>query len=435
MPYSKPSSLLSLTLTRTKSYNMTPITHAPCSHNSSIRHMPLGQRSRSASVAGPAAGQSRRPLSISPPHASTRYFSNAVATPQNRNVFADNILKTYRLYDLDGIDIDWEYPGQVGQQGNNKSPTDSINMLEFFKDLRQKLPPGAMISAAVQDSPFAGPDGQPMKDVSAFAKVVNWITLMNYDTYGSTLISPMPFTHTWSHLTLTLARQPPGPNAPLSDGCGNSSQPNQNAVAALESWTSAGFPASQIRLGVPAYGYIVESYSRRLYTRSTSRAYSDDDSAQIQFQSLVNQGILTQYSDGSFRGSSGFTREWDTCSSTPFLRSESAGQTIPYDDNESLGIKAAWAREVKLGGLNLFDIHGDTPDHHLVRALRANFLPSPTQSTPLPSAMPSSSSAVALSPNTIPSSASEHPSSITQHSPVPLSTALPGAIVLFPDGS
>ena len=49
------------------------------------------------------------------------------------------------------------------------------------------------------------------------------------------------------------ASSTPGPNAPLSDGCGNSTQPLANAYAAVASWTSAGMPANQIPLGVPAW--------------------------------------------------------------------------------------------------------------------------------------------------------------------------------------
>lgn len=52
------------------------------------------------------------------------------------------------------------------------------------------------------------------------------------------------------------ASSTPGPNAPLSDGCGNSTQPLANAYAAVASWTSAGMPANQITLGVPAWVFL-----------------------------------------------------------------------------------------------------------------------------------------------------------------------------------
>lgn len=150
-------------------------------------HTPLHPLSCSASAAGQEAGQSLL-FPKNSPLTPTRYFSDAVASPQNRDIFINNILDVYKRYNLDGIDIDWEYPGQLGQQGNTESAADSANMLQFFKDLHQKLPPGAMISAAVQDSTFVGTDGQPMKDVSPFSDVLDWITLMNYDAYQSMLI-------------------------------------------------------------------------------------------------------------------------------------------------------------------------------------------------------------------------------------------------------
>ena len=113
-----------------------------------------------------------------------RYFSPAVATAASRKTFVTNILNVYKQFSLDGIDIDWEYPGQQGEGSNKVSPQDSANFLLFLQALRTALPAGARISAAVQDAPFAGPDGNPMKDVSAFATVLDWVNIMNYDVFG-----------------------------------------------------------------------------------------------------------------------------------------------------------------------------------------------------------------------------------------------------------
>ena len=54
--------------------------------------------------------------------------------------------------------------------------SDSANFLSFLQKLRsmdgaQKL----SISAAVYLAPFIGSDGKPMKDVSGFAKVLDYI--------------------------------------------------------------------------------------------------------------------------------------------------------------------------------------------------------------------------------------------------------------------
>jgi len=76
------------------------------------------------------------------------------------------------------------------------------------------------------------------------------------------------------------------------------------------------------------------------------------------------------FAAASFEGAGGFTRHWDACSSTPFLRSEFAEQIITFDDPRSLGLKAAWAKEAGILGVNIFDVHGDTDDWDLVDSLR-----------------------------------------------------------------
>ena len=113
-----------------------------------------------------------------------RHFSAAVATERSRQLFTSNILDAYNRFSLDGIDIDWEYPGQQGNVGNGVSPSDTENFLRFLQLLRRVLPPSAKISAATQTVPFAGSNGLPLQDVSQFARVLDWVLLMNYDIWG-----------------------------------------------------------------------------------------------------------------------------------------------------------------------------------------------------------------------------------------------------------
>jgi chitinase len=116
-----------------------------------------------------------------------RFFSAAVATEGSRKQFASNVLDAYNRFALDGIDIDWEYPGQQGNAGNSVSSSDATNFLLFLRLLRHVLPPSAKITAATLTVPFAGSNGLPLQDVSEFAKVLDWVVLMNYDVWGCTV--------------------------------------------------------------------------------------------------------------------------------------------------------------------------------------------------------------------------------------------------------
>lgn len=131
---------------------------------------------------GHAAGK-RVKLSIGGWTGST-HFSTICSSSSNRKKFVANIMVAVNAYNLDGIDIDWEYPGTTGADGNAVSKDDSANFLLFLTELRAALPVGALISTATQVWPFADSNGNPMSDVSGFAKIIDYILIMNYDVWG-----------------------------------------------------------------------------------------------------------------------------------------------------------------------------------------------------------------------------------------------------------
>lgn len=114
---------------------------------------------------------------------------------------------------------------------------DTQNFLSFLQELRAD-PVGAnlTLSAATGLTPFRDASGNPSTNVSDFAKVLDYVTIMNYDVWGS-----------WSSAV--------GPNAPLNDTCAPVADQQGSAVSAVEAWTAAGMPFDQIVLNVAAYGH------------------------------------------------------------------------------------------------------------------------------------------------------------------------------------
>jgi chitinase len=83
----------------------------------------------------------------------------------------------------------WEYPGKQGIGCNVVSPNDTANFLSFLQTLRaQEGAHNITVSAAVADSPFIGPGGTSLSDVSEFAKVLDYI-----GTLSATFISALTF--------------------------------------------------------------------------------------------------------------------------------------------------------------------------------------------------------------------------------------------------
>lgn len=47
-------------------------------------------------------------------------FSRVAATAEQRKLFVSQIIAMLKAYNFDGLDVDWEYPGQRGGASNDK---------------------------------------------------------------------------------------------------------------------------------------------------------------------------------------------------------------------------------------------------------------------------------------------------------------------------
>jgi chitinase len=99
-------------------------------------------------------------------------------TANNRTIFANSCLKLIKFFDLDGVDIDWEFPGYPGEGGNIYRPVDKQNYTLLFKTLRETLGEHYVITAAA--------DGWathflPHTEMAEVARYADYICLMTYN--------------------------------------------------------------------------------------------------------------------------------------------------------------------------------------------------------------------------------------------------------------
>ncbi|KAI5480716.1 glycoside hydrolase family 18 protein [Pseudohyphozyma bogoriensis] len=293
------------------------------------------------------------------------YFSNFVKTAAGRTKFAQQLALYARRYGFAGIDIDWEYPNSQGIGCNTINAQDSANLLLFLKELRALVGTKMLLTAAVSTSGFIGPDGNVLANLAPYATYLDYINLMTYDVFG-----------TWSPTT--------GPLSPLYE-CGNSA--GTSVDAAVKLWTSRGFPAKKILLGIPAYAISFTTKSATLSTTtvggSATKLYqpwngvvpkgdSADSNApatdvcgvksaaysgQFKYSELISEGRLNA---AGTAGANGWTRYFDTCTQTPFLFNPSKKNWISYEDSQSVAAKAAYAKSHGLAGTMIFDSTGFT---------------------------------------------------------------------------
>ncbi|KAI7830368.1 chitinase [Gamsiella multidivaricata] len=296
----------------------------------------------------------------------SQYFSPLAASKQGRRTFIDGAIKMVKDSNLDGIDIDWEYPGRLGSSCNIfDQQNDTKNFLTLLRELRQALnalPNGNQleISLATRIVPFDGSDGI-LKDVSEFSKVVDFINVMAYDINGS-----------WGDVT--------GANAPLIG------KDELTYEGGAQAWINAGFPAQRINMGIPFYGRSLITKTDMTQTQSMAAPFHkkvpagdrDDGlwtdpcekvaaySGVWKFKNMREQGLIGQ--DGQAR--SPWVRKFDPETRTPWLFNPETKQFISYDDKESLKLKVDYAKQKDLGGVMLWALNQDSTDFELLDVLQ-----------------------------------------------------------------
>nr|KAG5710126.1 hypothetical protein BaRGS_006645 [Batillaria attramentaria] len=105
-----------------------------------------------------------------------------VSTEDGRRDFAANAVGYLRTWGFDGLDIDWEYPGDPPDTKRNFTQLLRELRLAFQADAtsRQEAPLLLSVAAPVSEDQMAG--GYEIEEVSS---LVDFINLMAYDFHGS----------------------------------------------------------------------------------------------------------------------------------------------------------------------------------------------------------------------------------------------------------
>lgn len=248
------------------------------------------------------------------------HFSEAALDDASRTRFSASAVAMIERYDLDGVDLDWEYPTLPGP-GISHRPEDRRNFSLLLENLRGALDrlgkahdgKHYLLTIAAADSEFVA--GIELKRVS---RSLDWFNLMTYDFHTSLTST------TGHHAGLYLSAL-----APASD---------RSADKAIKQFLAAGVPPKKLNVGVAFYG------------RAFGGVTPEHRGVQQPYEKFVGAPSWQELLAG-YIGKQGFVRYWDDKAQAPYLWNAQTRTFISYEDPQSLALKAAYVKAHGLGGV------------------------------------------------------------------------------------
>ncbi|MEV6982446.1 glycoside hydrolase family 18 protein [Sphaerisporangium sp. NPDC051017] len=278
----------------------------------------------------------------------SKYFSDAVLTPQARGALAASCVDLWLKGNLpglaagagagvfDGIDLDWEWPGSEGNAGNIIRPEDKRNFTLFVAELRRQLNAFDRKSQLTAFLPAAAAKIDVGFEVRDVFRNLDFATVQGYDLHGS-----------WDPIT--------GHNGNLFPDRRDPNAIKYSVDTTVRDFLSRGAPAKKIVVGVPAYGQGwtgVKATGDGLWSPATGPAPGVWAAGSEDYKVLAGKpgkryrdlltGAMWLYDGNEF---------WS------------------YDDPASLAQKAVYIRLKGLGGSMMWSIDGDDAKASLTSAL------------------------------------------------------------------
>lgn len=263
----------------------------------------------------------------------SKNFSDAVLTDSSTRNFANSCIAIMAKYNLDGVDIDWEYPGMRGD--NNKfRPGDKEHYTLLFKYLREGLDNLSKLTDRKYLVTTAVGGSQSYIDHTEMEKVqlyADYINIMSYDYKGGNDTISGHHTNLYS-----------SPDDVT----------HESADISIKAFMAAGVPAEKIVIGIGFYGKGWEMRS------------VDNNGLYRRTEKFIRAGGYTYLKD-SLINKNGFVRYWDKKARAPYIFNPEKKIFITYDDEESVKNKCNYVKQHDLAGVMFWEYNSDKKEYLL----------------------------------------------------------------------
>lgn len=247
-------------------------------------------------------------------------FSAIAASADNRQRFAQDCLQFCQNWNIDGIDLDWEFPGLSWSGAACNPAVDVQNYTLLIQQMRETLGNQYLLTFAgyVKDKqPTTG--GYKFIDIAAVEPYIDFVNIMTYDMDA----------------------------APNFQSALSHSASYWDCQRTINAYSNAGFPMNKIVLGIPFY----------------MRHDWSGTNAVVDYRDLAS--LPSSYNIDN----------WSNAAQSPYVTLNGVFFGS-YDNPRSIAIKGEWAHELGLKGMMYWDCHADddnlTLSHAVWNAVMSN---------------------------------------------------------------
>ncbi|MFV0393034.1 MAG: glycosyl hydrolase family 18 protein [Coprobacillaceae bacterium] len=298
-------------------------------------------------------------------------FSLVCADDTKRTNLVSQVLHFIEYTDMDFVDVDWEYPGNVrqpdlidndGDEGTpNASPADRQNFIRLLQDLRtgldnqgSNLDKTYELSVALSANPNVIAEGT---DIPAVFGLVDFANIMTYDMNGA-----------WNGYSAHHTNLYSNPNDPASRDI--------SINDSVQYYLSEGASADQIVIGAAYYtrgwekitaGTEADPAQPGLFGTAEAAEGTWERGALNEVPLVAGDGgwragIWSYRNIDRLKAEYGVEEYWDDVAKAPYLYNPTTGSFFTYDNVQSVTEKANYVNQNDLGGIIVWMASQDAPD-------------------------------------------------------------------------
>ncbi|MGG7177727.1 glycosyl hydrolase family 18 protein [Clostridium paraputrificum] len=279
-------------------------------------------------------------------------FHDMAKTKENRQTFINSIIEFLNKYPfIDGIDLDWEYPGENREKDPNDDydrgcpggPEDKENFILLLKEIRDGYNKNDMQDKSLTIANTSNYEKLKLQEPDKYIKYLDYINVMTYDFHGS-------WENTTNHHSAIYKN-----NEDPTDY----DKYTYSAEDSMKMYVKEyGIPSEKLNVGSPFY----------------SRGWSvvDDSTGKDGLFSTAKKGYKGSW-DGpqnpggqipwfqlkNMENKDGWKKYFDNKSKVPYLYNKELKAMLTYEDEDSLKERCDFVLKNEYGGMIIWEISGD----------------------------------------------------------------------------